>query len=229
MLRVKKLCLQERVYTYTEYCGFGDMWAVTSYLLRVSEEIKKPASFWAKSSKQRDIIRSITPLLKSNGTINIVDSPSRKMKILNYCEPFRVKFVPTYKRWRRNKSKIIAYQFDGSHLAEDKNLSMRRLLYLLKSLDLMGYELVDVGHHKPLSYIVDVLSQCKFFVGCPSGLSVVSISVGNPVFLITRTMEPLFLRFMLDCQYCTKHVQMFSTVDEFLIHVKRMSRSGGML
>ncbi len=229
MLKIKKLVIKEKTYTYTEYCGFGDMWAVTSYLLRVSEEIGKPAQFWTKSAKQRDIIRAVTPLLKSKGKIDLVPMPTPKMKVLNYCEPFRVKFVPTYKRWKHNKQNIIAYQFDGNHLANDKNLSLSRFMYLLKSLEGMGYELVDVGHKKPLPYIVDVLSKCKFFVGCPSGLSVVSISVGNPVFLITRLMHPLFLRFMVDCQYRTKSVQMFSTVVEFLIHVKRMCRCGMML
>lgn len=230
MLKIKKLVLKEKVYTYTQYCGFGDIWAVTSYLLRVSEEIKKPARFWPRSSRQRDIIRAVTPLLRSRGSIDIVPAPTPKMKMLNYCEPFRVKFVPTYKRWKHNKySNIVAYQFDGNHLADEKNLPLPRLMYLLKSLEAMGYKTMDVGHRKPLPYIIDVLSKCKFFVGCPSGLSVVSISVGNPVFLITRSMNPLFLRFMADCQYRTKSVQMFSTVDEFLIHVRRMSRCGKML
>jgi hypothetical protein len=230
MLNVKKLILKEKIYAYTQYCGFGDMWAVASYLLRVSEELKKPVRFFAQSSKQRDIIRAVLPHLRSKGKVDLVPAPTAKMKWLGYCEPFRVKFVPTYRRWKYNKySNLVAYQFDGRHLAAEKNLPPQRLKYLLDSLHLMGYHTVDVGHKKPLEFIIDVLAKCKFFIGCPSGLSVVSASVGNPVFLITRAMHPLFLKFMQECQYRTKSVHMFTTVDEFLIHVKRMNRCGKLL
>jgi hypothetical protein len=229
MLKVKKLALGDRAYGYTKYCGFGDMWAVTSYLLRLSEESKKPTQFWSQSARQTDMIKLIVPFLRSKGTISFVP-PTSKIKMVEYCEPFRVKFVPTYKRWEYDKcSKLVAYQFDGNHLADIKNLPLLSLKYLLQSLEAMGYQTVNVGENKPLSYIIDVLSQCKFFVGCASGLSIASISVGNPVFLITRMINPLFLKFMMDCQYRTKHVQMFSTTDEFLIYLRRINRCGMML
>jgi hypothetical protein len=229
MLKIKKLVLKEKIYGYTEYCGFGDLWAVASYLLRVSEELGKPSRFFGKS-KQRNTINSILPHFRSKGAVNIVPHPPQKLKMLGYCEPFRVKFVPTHQSWKYNKySKTVAYQFDGYHLAGEKNLPLKRFMYLLESLNAMGYQAIDVGNSKPISFIIDTLAKCKFFVGCPSGLSVVSISVGNPVFLITRLMNPLFLKFMQNCQYRTKSVQMFTTVDEFLIHIKRMDRCGMLL
>jgi hypothetical protein len=225
MLKVKKLVTKDKIYGYSELCGFGDIWAMTNYLLRVSQELGKPARFFSRAKHIGDTIKEIVPLLKSKGSVNIVGPHE---KILSYCEPFSIKFLPTIKEWSPT-SNIIAYQFDGRHLQRQKNLPCIRLAYLINSLMDMGYDPVDVGGYKPLEYIVDILSKCQFFVGCPSGLSVVSLSVGNPVFLITRQMDPLFLLFMHQCQYRDKDVRMYTTVDEFLIQVKRMRGMGRLL
>jgi len=229
MLKFRKLSTaKDKIYGYADMCGFGDIWALTSYLLRVSEEAGRPTRFFTRNEKIRAIIRSIIPHLRSKGKIHLAHNPLQKQ--LGYCEPFLVKFVPTHKKWQYNRaSNIVAYQFDGNHLGNEKNLPWQRQLYLLRSLRRMGFIPVDVGHKKPIRFIVDTLSKCRFFVGCPSGLSVVSISVGNPVYLITRSINPKYCGFMRNCQYKTKEVHMYRTVDEFLIQARRMNRMGKLL
>lgn len=211
-------------------CGFGDLWALTSYLLRVSEESGKPARFFTRNQKQKDIVGSIIPHLRSKGKIVFVSRPTEKL--LGYCEPFLVKLVSTKQIWKYNRqAKIVAYQFDGVHLADQKNLPLPRLIHLLRSLTNQGYIPVDVGHHKPLSFIINTLSRCKFFVGCPSGLSVVAMSVGCPIMLITRKISPAYLGFMKrHCQYKTSRmIEMYMTVDEFLMRSRWLSRIGRLL
>lgn len=218
MLKLVKFASQE-VYGYHEYCGFGDIWAVTGYLLRLSEESHRPSKFFTKNADLKQDIRSITPFFDSKGTIELVSAPPQR--IFTYCEPYLCRPTPTIKTWKRNNSNIVACQFDGRHLYKHKNVEGSRLRFLTRSLASMGLRLIDVGNRKPISYIVDVLANCRFFVGCPSGLSVVSMSVGNPVYLITRMMDPRYLSFMERCHYKYGNVQMFMTVDEFLIQARR--------
>lgn len=211
------------IYHYQENIGFGDIWALTSYLLQISEELRQPARFSAVSLNLLNTIRLITPFMKTKGEIKIVSESFQRF--IDYCDPFRIKLLPTYKTWSNNNSKIIAYQFDGKHLHDKKNLPLRRFRFLLNSLIEMGYEPVDVGHYRPISFIIDILSKCRFFVGCPSGLSVVCMSVDTPIHLITRQINPYYLSFMRNCQYRTVDVQMYTTVNAFLGYVKRQNYS----
>lgn len=227
MLKVRKLYF-DKVYGYSdEVSGFGDLWAVTSYLLRVSEESGKPTRFFTRVKKLKKTMKDIIPFLTSKGNIDFVDQPLQK--ILSYCEPYSVKFVPTNKTWSNNHNNIVAYQFDGIHLSEQKNLPLPRLRFLIKSLKDLGFIPVDVGHGRPIKHIIDILSECQFFVGCPSGLSVVSMSVGNPIMLITRNINPRYCPFMRRCQYKTRTVDMYRTVDEFIIEIRRRKQMGRLL
>lgn len=227
MLKVKKLYF-DKIYGYSdELSGFGDLWAVTSYLLRVSEESGKPTRFFSRIKKVKNTMRTIIPYLTSKGSISFVDKSNQK--VLRYCEPYAVKFVPTNKVWNNKHSDVVAYQFDGVHLSKQKNLPLPRLRFLIKSLKALGLKPVDVGHGRPIEYIIDILSNCRFLVGCPSGLSIVSISVGNPVILITRNIDPKYCVYMKTCQYKTKPVQMYRTVDEFIIDLNRKNRMGRLL
>lgn len=216
MLKLKGHDFRDVIYGYeTEACGFGDAFAVTNYLLRASERIKKPVRFACHNRDLRERVRFISTYLDTPGRINIVNA--RKQKILGYCEPFGVKFVRTKRRWRYNHwSKIVAYQFDGRHLAEEKNLPPDRVDYLVKQLKMMGYNPIDVGNHKPLGYVIDVLAKCRFFVGCPSGIAHVSQSVGNPIYVITKEMKRSYLNFMRRCQYRTAQVHMTKYIFDFL-------------
>lgn len=228
MLKVRKLYV-DKVYGYSDDAsGFGDLWAVTSYLLRVSEESGKPTQFFSRIKKVKSTMRDIIPHLSSKGRIEFVDRPLQK--ILGYCEPYSVKLVPTNKLWNYNRHhNIVAYQFDGIHLSEQKNLPLPRLRFLIQSLKELGFRPFDIGHGRAIKDIIDILSECQFFVGCPSGLSVVSMSVGNPIILITRNIDPRYCTFMKRCQYKTAEVDMYRTVDEFLIEIRRRNRMGSLI
>ena len=219
MLKVKKYALKDKIYGYPDACGLGDVWAVTSYLLRISEEADLPSRFFTKNIEFRNRIEAIRPFLRSKGQIQFVSQASQR--VFNYCEPYKVKFVPTLQKWN-GKSNIVAFQFDGNHLYDRKNLPDKRLKFLIKSLTEMGYNSVDVGNHKSISFIVETLANCRLFVGCPSGLSVACLSVGTPIYLITRRLHPDFLQWLRKCHYRTVDVQMFTTVDQFLIRVKQL-------
>jgi len=220
MLKVVKYGQHDRIYGYPEECGFGDIWAVTSYLLRISEESARPTKFVARTKSFKTTIQNILPLLKSKGEIEFIGGQAAQ-RILNYCEPYKVKFVPTINKWANNNSKIIAYQFDGSHLSNHKNINGNRLEWLLSNLIKIGYEPVNVGGRQSVEFIVDTLAKAKLFVGCPSGLSIAAISVGTPIFLITKMLKMKFVRFLRSCQYHTRPVRMFRTVNQFLFCLNR--------
>lgn len=222
MLRIKKHSNRHRVYGYTDHCHFGDSWAVTSYLLRLSQETGRPSRFFTKSQTVRDSIVQIRPFFRSRGRIEFAFEPPER--IFHYCEPYWVKFVPTIRVWNSScefNSRLVAYQFDGNHLWEQKNLPSDRLHYLLYSLRKMGFIPIDVGHRRKISTIINTLANCRFFVGCPSGLSVVARSVGCPIMLITRHLDPGMKSFLRMCQYHRTNVKMFTAVDQFLAHVRR--------
>lgn len=229
MLKFKRYSIKNKIYGYQDACGFGDIWALTSYLLRVSEESGKPTHYFSRNQRQKEIMQSIVPHLKSKGKIVFSFKPTERL--LGYCEPFLLKLVPTKRTWKYNGcARVVAYQFDGVHLADEKNLPLPRLIHLLRSLTNQGFIPIDVGHHKPLSFIVDTLAKCKFFVGCPSGLSVAAMSVGCPIMLITRKIKPAYLGFMKRCQYNTsRRIEMYMTVDEFLIRSRQLGRMGRLL
>ena len=214
MLKVRKYGWKDCVYSSPEL-AFGDAWAATSYLLRVSEELNAPVRVRSINGTFKQRVNLITPHLNTKGAINFVDKPIQAG--INYCEMYSAKFVPTKKTWTKNNSNIIAYQFDGFHLRHQKNLPIGALNNLINSLKTLGYYVVDVGHKKPIGYIVETLANCKLFVGCPSGLSVVCMSARTPICLITRNLELSFLNFLKSCQYKTRpDIQMYRTVKDFL-------------
>lgn len=225
MLKVVKHARRDRIYGYPDECGFGDIWAVTSYLLRISEEASSPSRFFTKSKTFKSTMQAILPFLKSKGSIEFIGGKSAQ-RIFDYCEPYRAKFVPTINRWKfrnRLKSKIIAYQFDGSHMAKYKNITGKRLASFLNSLIKMGYEPINVGGQS-VEFVVKTLAEARLFVGCPSGLSIAAISVGTPTFLITKMLKVDFVRFLRSCQYHTRSVRTFRTVDQFLFCLNRERR-----
>jgi len=213
MLRVIKH-QWNKIYTY-DWWHFGDSWAITSYLLKISEESGKPVRYYPTNSRQRDNILQIRPYLKSKGIIHIVEqSPEVK---LPHPSPYNKKFVKAIRTWDRQhakRSRIVAYQFDGNHWGEYKNPSGEQLNRLLDSLRKFGYNPVDVGGHRPISYIINTLSNCKFFVGCPSGIAVAARSVCCPSYLITFNLCDAALYWLKTCQY--PGMRMFKYINDFL-------------
>ncbi len=205
-----------------ERCGFGDAWAVTSYLLRMSEEAKKPVKFASSEGSLKNRIELISNFLDSTGKIQMVHQFQER--VIRYCEAYSVKFVRTKKRWKDNHSRIVAYQFDGNHLASQKNPPPDKVAALVKELTYMGYQPIDIGHMKPLDFVINTLAKCKFFVGCPSGMAHVSMSVGNPIYVITRNMSPKFVDFMKVCQYKTaSNINILPNMREFISNIRNYS------
>jgi hypothetical protein len=198
---------------------FGDVWAYTNLLLKISERSGQPIKVGIENQKIRKTILQIRPFLKSKGKIVF----SNRLANLNfsYCDPYNIRFVPSVRTWnykRSLKSKIVAYQFDGNHLAEQKNLPWDKIQFLINSLKRMGYEPVNVGGYKKMNFIINTLSNCKFFVGCPSGLSVAARSVGCPINLITWKLGYDMIHVLKTCQCPT--AKFFPTVKEFLSFTK---------
>jgi len=209
---------KQDIYSYG-WNHFGDVWAYTNLLLRISETSGKPAKVGIENQKIRKTISQIRPFLKSKG--EIVFTNRRANINCNYCDAYNIKFMPSVRTWnykRSLKSKIIAYQFDGNHLGEQKNLPWDKIQFLFNSLKKMGYQPVNVGGYKKMSFIINTLSNCKFFVGCPSGLSVVARSVDCPTNLITWKLEQSMIYVLKTCQCPTG--KFFPTVKEFLSFTK---------
>lgn len=218
MLCVQKYHNFSKVYGYN-LSHFGDTWAYTNLLLRLSEGNGKPVRVGIENQKLKKLILQIRPFLKSKG--RIVFSNRRADLKYMYCDPYKIKFVPAIRTWnykRALKSKIVAYQFDGIHLSEEKNLPPHRIKVLLSALRKMGYTPVNVGGHKKIDFIINTLSNCKFFIGCPSGLSVAARSVKCPIFLITWKLGLDWVNWIKNCQCPT--AKFFVNVGEFLRFTK---------
>lgn len=207
MFRTRKFGWSDKVWRCTEL-GFGDTWAVTNFLLRVSEEIQAPTRVFSRNKAFVKLVTEIPQYLDTNGKIKFVtDVPQVGM---TYCDPYRVRFYSTKKKWQPEN--IVAYQLEGRHLANFKNIPHN----ILNKLISLGYLPINVGGFKPLAFIIDMLSRCKFFVGCPSGIGVAALSVGCPVYIITSQLRNDYLRFMFRCQYYDKKVQVFKYTSSFL-------------
>ncbi len=198
---------------------FGDIWAYTNLLLKISDSSGKPVRVGIENQKLRNTILQIKPFLNSKG--RIVFTNRRANFIYDYCDPYRIEFVDSVRTWnykRSLKSKVVAYQFDGNHLSEQKNLPWKEIQFLIKSLASMGFNPVNVGGYKKIDFIVNTLSNCRFFVGCPSGLSVAARSVKCPINLITWKLDQNMINHLKWCQCPT--AKFFSTTNEFLNFTK---------
>lgn len=214
MLFVQKYQHNDGIYNF-DYGHFGDIWAYTNLLLRISEGNGRPIRITYVNNYMKNLILKIKSFLNSKGRIIFTNKP--KTRFLNFGDAFSIKFIPTLRTWNRKralKSKIVAYQFDGRHLAEEKNLPPMEFRKLLNGLRKMGYIPVNVGGNKKLNFIINVMSNCKFFVGCPSGLSVVARSVKCPIFLITWKLSKGMIGVLKTLQCPT--AKFFRTTNEFL-------------
>jgi hypothetical protein len=202
--------------------ALGDTWAATNYFLRISERLRKPIRVNAHFQSFKDFVLNIRPYFNSSGRIQFVDDPFEHK--IGYCQMYSIGFLPTKIRWKRSKSNIIAYQFDGKDMAEYKNLPPDVLANLLKSLNSRGYNTINVGGMKPMPFIIKTLAKCKLFVGCPSGLSHVAMSVKCPINLISWKIPQFRINRIgggiRGCQFLRDHATWFRTPEEFLKSIK---------
>jgi len=164
--------------------GFGDIWASTSWLLRKSEELNEVVRVKAEFPHFRDWMAFISPIFDSVGRLKFVD---RGIAVRpRYANIFKG-LMPVKKRWEPRPKKVV-YQLDGRHNAHLKNLSSDQTRFLLSSLRRMGYSNFNVGNMTPIRQVVRHMSEAAFFVGVPSGMSVVALSVGLPVYIVLNKM-----------------------------------------
>lgn len=215
MIRVRKYGWSNKVWRGIEL-GFGDTWAVTNFLLRVSLEIKEPVKVFTSSLLFKKNVCEIVNYLDTNGKITFVTTPPQVA--MSYRDIYRIKFFPTKKVWRCD-SNIIAYQFDGTHLSQFKNLIGDSLNKFLNCLKRMGYLPINVGGYSPLNGIINILTKSVCFVGCPSGISKVAISVGVPTYVITKNIPAAYCCFMQNCHFYNKPVRMFKYTRSFVKHL----------
>jgi hypothetical protein len=168
--------------------GLGDVWASVNYVLNKSIENNKTikmSTFYIKNNiKKRDYkkkIKEIYPLLKSEGSIDIVDEiPTNK---LTWKESFKCEYFPTKPRWRKPRSKNIVYQFDG-RTHKGKNCSEEEEKEIINFISKNNYTPIRLGSHLSLSEIVSICSSSYCFVGVDSGFMHMCHSIGIPRFLI---------------------------------------------
>ena len=84
--------------------------------------------------------------------------------------------MPTKLKWLGVESDRICYQFDGIFQADMKNPSADELKKILESLK--GYRLIRLGLPMTLEQIVKEMAASALFIGIPSGMSHVGVSVG---------------------------------------------------
>jgi ADP-heptose:LPS heptosyltransferase len=173
----------EKKHYYIRF-GLGDRWASISYLLRKSQEKGRPVFIDGEADSGH--LYELASYFDTTG--QLIYEKGRSILPMNYHEAFSTKYLPTKKTWRDTNSKVVAYQFDGVTSFWDKNPSDKEITEFLNHLTSRGFTPVDLGHMKPLPYIIETLTTCKFFVGCASGIGHISMSVNTPMCIILHNL-----------------------------------------
>lgn len=166
---------------YLEY-GFGDKWAATSFLLKESERLNKVIYF---NCEDWQLIYEIANYLNHKGKIKYKKYPIIRP---NYDIVFKTKPLKTKITYKKS-SNIIAYQFDGRSDFYIKNSQPHEIQYFLKYTKALNYKTINVGNMQPLNFVINILAKCKLFVGVPSGITHVAMSVGTPIHCIFNNFD----------------------------------------
>lgn len=167
----------------------GDIWAATCFAIRQAEKTGRVGDLWA-SPRQVPAVEEVISLLDTTVRINIHSSPNTNyLRPIVWTEAFACQYVPTKIKWKNEKSKIICYQFDPGSRADSKKCDPRALCLLWRMADQLNYRMVDVGHHCPIPSAIHLLSIAEAFIGVPSGLSHIALSVGTPVHILLNHMS----------------------------------------
>ena len=189
---------------YIRY-GFGDRWASVSYLLRKSEQEGRPIIVDGDVDSRH--IYELASYFDSTG--KLIYEKNRPFEFVDIHQAFSTKYLPTKKTWKASDSNMVAYQFDGITAFWDKNPSDQEISEFLSYLVSCGLTPVDLGHMKPIPYIIDTLATCKFFVGCASGIAHLSMSVDTPMYVILHNLPedtgpPYGAKYNRDVVYSSK-------------------------
>lgn len=185
-----------RIFRYVSGRALGDIWTLTQWLLRRSEETGQPAILSRQLGPQPDghddvfeLIPRIAALLDSTGTIQFTDEPGEDPPIAgpSLWGP-RVVYMPVKKLWRwKDGWSTAVFQLDGRSGADAKNPSAEDAYRLIEAA--RGSDTMLIGLPMHLEASVYWLSRCRFFVGVCSGMSHVAHSVGCPTILIRYRLQ----------------------------------------
>ncbi|MHA1948304.1 MAG: hypothetical protein ACW99G_03550 [Candidatus Thorarchaeota archaeon] len=166
--------------------GFGDMWLRISYLINVCKAQNKTAQVCTAGGSPRNYVLNRIMNIFEDGNL-ITKSPNRNGPVLRMCgDFFHNCSCDTKVRWKCN-SKYACYQFDGnSH--SGKQMTKKEESHLLNNLRRSGYEPVNCGGNQQIDRVIKKLSNCAFFVGVASGMSLVSLSVGTPTHVVLNNV-----------------------------------------
>jgi hypothetical protein len=172
---------------YANPCkGFGDSWSGTGMLLDLSEKLGKPLRVSSKDTTRPNTVNEIQSYFDSTGKIQLVNE--RCQVKTNFWQIHKHRIVPTKVQWSASKSRVVCCQFDGIHLSHHKNPKPWQVKLITDTLCRDGFMPINLGGMKPIKYIIDNLARARFFIGCPSGIAHVAMSVGTPMKILTFNM-----------------------------------------
>ena len=218
----------EPIYDWKNYhpAGFGDVWAGTCCLLTESERLGRPIRVKTTGNvssnvrmSRRELSKQIVEVIDTTGELCFVDyDATRKIEDTD-CGAYG-KLLPTKKRWKP-EGNVIAYQFDGVYHREFKNMPENVADRFLEKLVAKGYEPVNIGGGKAVLEIVDTLAKCQMFVGAASGMTIASISVGTPIYVIAWKLPNWAPKWYNKCQYqLRKDVKWYRRPETFLASLR---------
>lgn len=165
--------------------NLGDHWATINYLITRSHILREEMML-SRYQHGQDFMERMSEILY------LLDAPERSSVFLTDTpgthEPdgFDVwagSYWNTKQRWLPNSGDRICYQFDGVSSAEDKNPSADDEKKILQWISTLGTP-VRLGSHMTLASVVNELANARLFVGCDSGMSHITHSVGVPSIIV---------------------------------------------
>ncbi len=183
--------------------GFGGVWAVTSLMLQLSEQLGKPVYYTGDDLRPL----AIAPFMKSAGTIRascarptiLFIHPTHHSvyagtkgfipeRLLRWRVAFARLYCQTTARWHGAGGQRIAYQFvPGKEGA--KSCKPGQIEQFERGVRALGYTPSAIGAHVGIAGSIKRAAGAGLFVGVDSGMSHLCHSVGVPVHLI-RNDQP---------------------------------------
>ena len=184
-----------RIFKYVSGRALGDVWTLTQWLARRSEETGQPAVLSRQLGPQPDghdnvldLIPRCLALLDTTGTIEFTDEEGVDPPITgpSLWGP-RVVYMPTRNRWLPWPGMSLAYQFDGRSGSDAKNPSAveaERILHAWPVDNIGTCPPVRIGLPMTVEEEIAALAGSRLFIGVCSGISHLAHSVGVPMILI---------------------------------------------
>jgi hypothetical protein len=188
--------------------AFGDVFRGVQYAYYLRQQHRLEVSLYPLFHGYRSIDFRETPHPSREGLVReileVLDVPESLP--LDVSKPIDRVYVPEcwpwhfhpqvhtklrWQGWRQGRARRIAYQFDATSDADNKNPTPAELESLLRFAP--GYEMVRLGKHLSVRQCVEIAAASDLFVGVDSGMMHLCYAVGVPVFLICNQMAPWVL------------------------------------